>query len=90
MHDTPKHVRDLQRNLLMQQAPEVRLAMASAMFESARALMLASLPTGQSTADRVDALLLRTYGEELSKETRLAIRQRVATAQHLPPMPPGA
>ena len=81
MDDTPRHVLDLQRELLRQHPPGARVAMASAMFDAARALMLASFPAGQSHAERTYALLLRTYGDELSEATRRAVAARAGASQ---------
>ena len=80
MDDTPRHIADLQRRLIMQHTPEERMLMGVDMFDVARAMVLASLPPGLTDGERVYALLKRMYGSELSEETRLAVKARVETA----------
>ena len=82
MNDTPPHIADLHRRLVMLHTPEERVLMGVDMFDVARAMILASLPTGMSDAERVYALLKRIYGDELSEETRLAVKARVETARY--------
>jgi hypothetical protein len=73
--DTPPHVTRLQRELFQQRTGEERLRMACAMFDTARALVLASLPetVRNDPSARRAALLQRFYGRELGPDRVAAI-----------------
>lgn len=76
MTDTREDVARLQRRRLLERSAAERLAMACAMFDTARALSRAGLgdPTG---TDRSPALLVRlferTYGRDFDPETAARI-----------------
>ncbi len=80
MTDTAAHVERLYRELLMQRSGEERLLMGCRMFDSARALVRASLGdpdgTDHSPAMRVQ-LFLRTYGQDFDPLTRTRIAARL-------------
>jgi len=65
------------RRGLMDRSPEERLRIGSEMHESARAVVLASLPAGLSEAERRYRLFLRFYGRDFGDAAKLAIRQRM-------------
>ena len=76
MTDTSAHMASVQRRRLLERSAAERLAMACAMFDTARALSRAGLgdPTG---TDRAPALLVRlferTYGRDFDPETAARI-----------------
>jgi hypothetical protein len=69
MNDTSEDVELIFRKMLMRKSGSERVAIASGMFDSARAMMLASFPAGQSPDQIRKMLLERTY-PELSKSPR--------------------
>ncbi len=73
MNDTPAHVWQRQREMLMRRTGGARLRMGSAMFAVARRLMRASLgdPLGTDrSAEMRVRLFLRTYGQDFDAATR--------------------
>lgn len=65
MNDTDPHVAELVRQRLMERSGAERVMMASEMFESAKAMVLASLPTGLSEIEIKGLLVERIYGDEV-------------------------
>ena len=65
MNDTSPEIARLIRERLMQLSGEERLRMAASMFESARHLVLASLPASLTESERRRELCRRLYGLEL-------------------------
>jgi hypothetical protein len=63
MNDTPSEVTQRVRELMAKRSGAERLAMASSMFDTARRLMLASMPDSLTPAERRTELLRRTYPE---------------------------
>lgn len=63
--DTSPEVNALMWKGLMDLSGEERMEMGSSMFDSAREMILASLPDGLSESERKRALYERTYGETL-------------------------
>jgi len=71
--DTPTAVNDLYRQLLMRHSGSERLEMGCRMFDTARALMRASLgdPSGTDRSPEMMArLFLRTYASDFDAATR--------------------
>ena len=68
MTDTPPAIEQLVHSALMARSGEERLMMAAQMFESARAMMMASLPRDLSEVERQRELFRRTYGTETGIE----------------------
>ena len=60
------------REMLMARSGAERVLMASRMFESARAMILASFPTGLSDLEIKRRLCERLYGHEVQVEAFLA------------------
>ena len=56
---------------------ERRLVLAAEMFDTARALVLASLPAELSAAERRARLCERFYGAELARRYRAAVAEAV-------------
>lgn len=67
MSDTPPRVAEFYRSLLLARSDEERFIMGARMFESARALVLASFPAGLS-ADEVRRRLFRRFYGDLPPE----------------------
>jgi len=68
MNDTLPSVQARYRALLMQRSGAERLKMGCAMFDSARALVKASL-TAHTTTELKKQLFLRIYGSDFDAET---------------------
>ena len=68
MTDTPPEIADMVRTRLMARSGAERFVMGVQMFEAARRMVLASLPTDLSELERKRALYERIYGEPLPDE----------------------
>jgi hypothetical protein len=66
--DTPPEVAEMIRARLMALSGAQRFIMGAQMFESARRMVLASLPEGLTPTERKRQLFERMYGEPLPKE----------------------
>ena len=66
MTDTPPEIAEMVRAKLMMLSGAERFRMGVEMFESARRMVLASLPAGLSENERKRQLFLRLYGDEPS------------------------
>ena len=64
MNDTSPEIAEMVRARLMKLSGETRLIMGAQMFESARAMILASLPTDLTEFERKQLLFERIYGEK--------------------------
>jgi hypothetical protein len=64
MNDTSPEIAEMVRARLMNLPGETRLIMGVQMFESARAMILASLPPGLNESERKRLLFERIYGEK--------------------------
>jgi hypothetical protein len=71
MDDTTPEMRELLRARFAALAPEERVRMCADMFESARALVLASLPAQADECTRRRMLCERFYGAELARKAGL-------------------
>jgi hypothetical protein len=65
MNDTDPQIAELVRQRLMERSGAERVMMASGMFETARAMVLASLPAGLSEIEIKGLLVERFYGDEV-------------------------
>lgn len=65
--DTAPEIAEMVRTRLMARTAEERFIMGVAMFEAARAMILASLPGDLSSRARRELLFERTYGQPLPK-----------------------
>jgi len=65
MNDTPKEVFEFMRRKLLGLSGAERVVMGSRMFDSARAIMLASFPSGISEVEKKRRLCERLYGNEV-------------------------
>ena len=62
MNDTSPEIAELVRQKLMARSGSERFVMGTRMFDAARAVVLASLPTGLSPAELKRQLFQRVYG----------------------------
>lgn len=65
MNDTDPQIAELVRQRLLERTGAERVMMASSMFETAKAMVLASLPTGLSEIETKGLLVKRIYGDEV-------------------------
>jgi hypothetical protein len=65
MNDTPKEIAEFVRHKLMALSGAERVLIGSRMFDSARAILLASLPPGISELETKRQLCERLYGNEV-------------------------
>jgi hypothetical protein len=72
MNDTSPETAELVREMLMARSGAERVLMASSMFASARAMILASFPSGLSDLEIKRRLCERLYGHEVQVEAFLA------------------
>jgi hypothetical protein len=72
MNDTTPEMEKLHRELLMQRSGQERMRMASSMFDTARALALASFGNISEEEKRVQ-LFLRFYGDDVDPKMKARI-----------------
>jgi hypothetical protein len=65
MNDTEPQIAELVRQRIMERSGAERVMMASSMFETAKAMVLASLPPGLSEIETKRLLVERIYGAEV-------------------------
>ena len=75
MNDTSEKVAALVAERHRQMTPEMRMRIASQMFDTARAIVESSLPADLSPHDRRLALIERLYGDELPLKAKLAFAE---------------
>lgn len=75
MKDTSDEMRTIYRSMLMQRSGAERMIMGSRMFDAARTMVIASLPSGLSPREIRIALLERLYGNDFSPEVLRNIRE---------------
>ena len=74
--DTPEHIEDLVRALMMRRTGADRMAMGCQMFDAAKAMARASLAHLPEQQLRVE-LFKRFYGSEFDEKTRNRIIARI-------------
>jgi len=72
MNDTTPEMEKLHRELLMQRSGEERVRMACSMFETAKAIALASFRNVSESEKRV-RLFLRFYGNDVDEKMKARI-----------------
>ena len=77
MKDTSKEVLDLQNQMFNKLEPQQRLEMMLSMFETARQIVLSSLPKGLSPKEIKKQLFLRFYGDDFSEEDKNRIIESI-------------
>jgi hypothetical protein len=77
--DTSPVVAALVRERWLALSGAERLALAADMYDTARALVLASLPEELSAAERQARLCERFYGAELARRYRVAVETATRT-----------
>lgn len=65
MNDTDPEVEKLVRQRLLERSGEERVVMGSRMFDLAKAMILASFPTGLTPLEIKERLAERLYGDEI-------------------------
>lgn len=78
MYDSSSSVEEFYREKLMERSPEERFMMGIRMFETARSMVLASLPANLSHKERCFNLFLRFYGHELDANIQNEVRRRIS------------
>ena len=68
MTDTSPEFEKRYREMLMSRSPAERMTMASRMFDTARAIVLASFPPDLSPDERRRRLFERLYGHEIPRD----------------------
>ena len=68
MNDTDPHIAELVRRRMLERSGAERLMMASDMFETAKAMVLASLPAGLTEIEIKGLLVKRFYGNEVDAQ----------------------
>jgi len=68
MTDTPKEIRRKQLEMMKKLSPDRRIELACEMFQTARDLIIASLPKDLSEEEFKRQLYFRTYGEHLPED----------------------
>ncbi len=68
MNDTSPEIAELVRERLLARSGAERVLMGSRMFDAARAMMLASFPSGLSEIEIKGRLCERLYGDEVKVE----------------------
>jgi len=77
MYDSSSSIEEFYREKLMERSPEERFMMGIRMFETARSMVLASLPANLSHSERSFNLFLRFYGHELDASMQNQVRRRI-------------
>ena len=65
LYDTTPEIEEMQQKLWMRRTPQERAEFAASMFDSARRVIIASLPENLSKREFKQQLYFRTYGEHL-------------------------
>lgn len=68
MSDTPADMRRLQFEMMRKLSSRRRIELACEMFQTAREMIIASLPAGLSEREFKRQLYFRTYGEHLPED----------------------
>lgn len=66
--DTPKEIRRMQFEMMKRLSPNRRIELACEMFQTAREMIIASLPKNLSEREFKEQLYFRTYGEHLPED----------------------
>lgn len=72
MKDTPSRIESIVRERYRQMTPDERVRIAASMFETARAIVLSSLPPNLSRRERRLAVARRFYAGELPDAALIA------------------
>jgi hypothetical protein len=67
--DTPPEIEGMVREKIMALSGEERFVMGAQMFDSAREMIIASLPNDLSETERRRLLFKRIYGKEINLES---------------------
>jgi hypothetical protein len=90
MNDTPREIAEIVRARLLARSGAERVLMGSRMFDAARAMVLASFPSGLSEIEIKRRLCERFYGKEVDVDAfveHLESIQQHGGRKHDPPIP---
>lgn len=65
MNDTDPEIARMVRRLMLERSGTERMIMGSSMFDTAKAMIVASLPEGLSPLEIKEQLCRRIYGDEI-------------------------
>ncbi len=82
MNDTDPQIAELVRQRMLERSGAERLMMASDMFETAKAMVLASLPPGLTEIEIKGLLVERFYGDEVDAHAFLEHLRSAAKPSH--------
>ena len=88
MKDTPRHIENRFREMMLARSPGGRLAMACGMFATARSLVLAGIRNTHGELNSVETrgqLFLRFYGMDFEPEKRERILEHLCKAEEALP-----
>ncbi len=90
MNDTPREIAEIVRGKLLARSGSERVLIGSRMFDAARAIVLASFPSGLSEIEVKGRLCERLYGNEIEVDAFVehlrACQQRLEQEDD-PPIP---
>lgn len=75
--DTSQDILDLQNKMFNSLRPEQRIEIMLSMCETARQIVLSSLPKGLSPKEKKKQLFFRFYGDDFSKEEKQKIIEHI-------------
>lgn len=78
VNDTPAHIEARVREMMMRRSGAER--MGASMFDTARQMVLASLPPDLPEREKKVQLFLRIYGDDFDEEKRQAIVEHLRRA----------
>jgi len=88
MNDTPRVIAEIVRAKLLARSGAERVLMGSRMFDAARAMVLASFPSGLSEIEIKGRLCERLYGNEVDVEAFVEHLRIITTrGKHDPSIP---
>ncbi len=90
MNDTPRVIAEIVRGKLLARSGAERVLMGSRMFDAARAMVLASFPSGLSEIEIKGRLCERLYGNEVEVDAfveHLRSSQQGHQGKHDPSIP---
>jgi hypothetical protein len=77
MNDTSPKVEQLVKQWYEDAGPDKRVQIASEMYDTARTIILSSLPEGLSRYERRLAYIERMYGDELPTKAKIAFANHI-------------
>ena len=81
MNDTSPEVESMINERYRRMTPDERVTIAASMYETARAIVLSSLPPNLSRQERRLAMAKRFYGDELPEAALIAYAEWTSLAE---------